>query len=91
MNMYEAYYREVEMKLWADPNPEVCRCGGRGWVLSDLDTWHSCPYHDGPHPEDYCYEEATEAAPSPELAELAAVDAAAGVAPVEYGEDDIPF
>ena len=38
---------------WADDDPELCGCGGRGWFLSDLDTWHQCPAHGAGvlHPE----------------------------------------
>jgi len=36
--------------LWADESPEICGCRGRGWMLSDLDTWHKCCVHQGPHP-----------------------------------------
>ena len=35
-------------------NPSKCPCQGRGWFLSDYDTWHRCPIHGVglPHPED---------------------------------------
>lgn len=53
MSDLQGYYEVMEAKGWADPDPEVCLCEGRGWVLSDVDTWHSCPFHsDGKaHPE----------------------------------------
>jgi hypothetical protein len=41
---------------WAHPDSEyACGCRGRGWWLSEVDTWHKCPYHEpnAPHPEDY--------------------------------------
>jgi hypothetical protein len=33
---------------------ERCRCRGKGWILSEVDTWHECPDHFAgqPHPED---------------------------------------
>jgi hypothetical protein len=44
-------YNEFCRGYWADPDPKHCGCRGCGWALSDLDTWHQCPYHKGPHPE----------------------------------------
>jgi hypothetical protein len=44
MGMQEAY-NEFAAAFWADPDPEVCYCHGRGWALSDFDTWHQCPIH----------------------------------------------
>ena len=39
--------------LWSHPNPSQCPCGGRGWLLSDYDTWHACNVHGRtPYPED---------------------------------------
>lgn len=41
--------------LWSHPNPSQCPCRGRGWLLSDFDTWHACNEHGGtPHPESEC-------------------------------------
>jgi hypothetical protein len=50
------YYREVacNSSTWAHPEKAKCQCGG-GWWLSEVDTWHACPYHNDPedgHPED---------------------------------------
>jgi hypothetical protein len=56
----QAIYNEAESKIWADPNAAECGCGGRGWFLSDVDTWHSCPYHKGPHPDEEMPEEPIE-------------------------------
>ena len=50
-------YNEFRRGLWATQDPEECPCGGRGYVLSDFDTWHECPVHhvEGQHhPEDDC-------------------------------------
>jgi hypothetical protein len=52
-------YNEFCRGLWADPDPKKCRCCGNGWALSDLDTWHQCPFHynkDSRHPEDDHYD-----------------------------------
>jgi len=36
----------------SDENEDVCACRGRGWHVSDWDTWEPCPCHPGrPHPE----------------------------------------
>jgi hypothetical protein len=40
---------------WIDEDPNRCGCRGRGWFLSNLDTWHKCPVHHKKgqrHPED---------------------------------------
>ena len=33
---------------------EDCKCGGGGWMLSEIDVWDKCPdHHEGQrHPED---------------------------------------
>ena len=43
----------VELGHWAYPDAAHCACSGGGWVLSNWDTWHCCPYHGKgvPHPE----------------------------------------
>lgn len=53
----QTYYNEVclNSSTWAHPNRTKCSCRG-GWWLSELDTWHKCPYHKGPHPEEEEYE-----------------------------------
>ena len=35
-----------------------CACHGGGWILTDYDTWHQCPFHysNQTHPEDFGYE-----------------------------------
>ncbi len=38
-------YRELCSGRWAEVNPSKCPCGGRGFLLSDFDTWHRCPQH----------------------------------------------
>jgi hypothetical protein len=46
-------YNEMCSGRWAEVNPSKCPCRGRGYLLSDLDTWHQCPQHGAgvPHPE----------------------------------------
>lgn len=86
MSMYEDYYRDFCAALWRDEDPARCGCRGRGWVLSDLDTWHQCPIHGkgARHPEDDHGDEVEEGdevvAPAP-AAEMAVV----------LGDDDLPF
>lgn len=33
------------LDLIGNPEAGKCLCGGDGWILSDFDTWHKCPYH----------------------------------------------
>jgi len=45
------YYNDFRMQVF-----HGAMCGGescRGWILSDVDTWHRCPCGKGPkgHPE----------------------------------------
>lgn len=54
-----AIYESASTGQFAAHRPDHCGCGGRGWFLSDLDTWHKCPLHYlpvrgvyPPHPED---------------------------------------
>jgi hypothetical protein len=54
-DMYSQYYQDVCCShAWVHPDKAECGCRGKGWWLSELDTWHQCPYHgkDVPHPED---------------------------------------
>lgn len=49
------YYDEFRRGYWADEDPNVCKCRGSGYALSDVDTWHECPFHyrkGQRHPED---------------------------------------
>lgn len=45
MNSMELEYRYMESGRWSEMNPSRCPCGGKGYVLSDLDTWHKCSVH----------------------------------------------
>lgn len=49
----QLYYDNFKTGYWADPDPSECLCNGGGWVSSEVDTWHKCPYHfkNQPHPE----------------------------------------
>jgi len=29
----------------ADPDAEKCGCNGYGWLSTDYDTYHTCPFH----------------------------------------------
>lgn len=53
MSELQNYYNNVASGSFANPNRELCGCRG-GWFLSQVDTWHKCPYHDhdARHPED---------------------------------------
>jgi hypothetical protein len=79
MSEYETYYREVcTSHAWADHDADDCGCKGRGWWLSEIDTWHACPFHGKgvPHPE-YPESEDLEAAPDwvpPPLVEVSQDD-----------------
>jgi hypothetical protein len=55
MSDLQLYYDYFRTGYWADPDPQQCLCRGRGWALSDVDTWHKCPCHykGQLHPEEY--------------------------------------
>lgn len=99
--MLEHIYEACCMpSLWADENPNICGCRGRGWMLSDLDTWHHCPIHGKgvPHPLE---EETRWAAEEYEARQQSHDDVVTGntVNHIEqpvtiikaYEDDDIPF
>lgn len=54
MGELQDYYDACKTGFWANPDCRRCGCKGRGYWLSDLDTWHECPYHFSgqPHPND---------------------------------------
>lgn len=65
MSELELYYENFRAGWWANEDPEACACGGRGYALSEVDTWHKCPLHFEPgqaHPEDPSPPEGDEAA-----------------------------
>lgn len=39
----------------------MCRCGGSGWALSEVDTFHECPFHYEGQPNSEDPDEAWEA------------------------------
>lgn len=49
----EEMIEELDYGKWASRNPSKCICSG-GWLLSDYDTYHRCPFHGQgvPHPEE---------------------------------------
>jgi hypothetical protein len=53
--MHQVWY-DLNNGQWAEINPASCPCRGRGWFLSDYDTYHRCPIHGNgvPHPQDEC-------------------------------------
>ena len=55
MSELQQYYDDFRRGQWAQEDPKDCPCGGSGWALSDVDTFHKCPKHhtDQPHPEDH--------------------------------------
>jgi hypothetical protein len=56
---YTSYYEDFKTGYWADSDARVCRCKGHGWTLSEVDTWHRCPFHGvgKAHPDDEVEEE----------------------------------
>jgi len=51
----EAYVNNyIRPGAWAHPDTKECGCRGRGWWLSELDSWHECRYHHRgqPHPDE---------------------------------------
>lgn len=53
MSEHEQYYEGCRRGMFASQNAAECGCGGCGWFLSQVDTWHECPVHytGQPHPE----------------------------------------
>jgi hypothetical protein len=87
MSELQQYYDNFRAGYWAHPDADKCRCHGRGWVLSEVDTWHECPCHKGqPHPDDEGREcDPCDVAPVAEPLVLA-------VAKDEvFGDDDVAF
>lgn len=55
MSFYPQIYQELRSGQWADTHPDLCPCRGHGWLISDIESYHRCPFHGAgvPHPEDY--------------------------------------
>lgn len=56
MSELQRYYDSFKTGYWAHPEKDKCRCRGGGYALSEVDTWHECPYHHvpgQPHPEEW--------------------------------------
>lgn len=45
MSELQAYYDNFRTGYWATESAEDCPCHGRGYALSEVDTWHKCPVH----------------------------------------------
>ncbi len=45
MSESEDYFSMFNSGCWAVEEAGDCLCGGRGWALSEVDTWHKCPVH----------------------------------------------
>lgn len=85
----QSYYDNfaTQPSRWATDDPTTCACHGRGWFLSDLDTWHKCPLHKGTgiDPEDFDPN-------APEGEEQAAVvQPLDTLQPLVAAEEDAPF
>jgi len=54
MSELQQYYDAFSQGHWAKEDAKDCPCGGGGWVLSDVDTFHKCRFHykNQTHPED---------------------------------------
>jgi len=50
----QGIFDAAERGDWMGYNPNKCGCRGRGWFLSDVDTFHPCVYHNlgAPNPEE---------------------------------------
>lgn len=89
MSELQHYYDNFRAGSFARLHPARCGCGGTGYALSQVDTWHECPVHyiaGQRHPED----------DGPDECDTVTVDARtaaalAAVTPDEVNEDDIPF
>ena len=48
----QIYEASCDASTWASSDPAECACQGKGWMLSNVDTWHQCPVHGKgvPHP-----------------------------------------
>lgn len=72
-DIYTHYYQEVacNSSTWSHEDAARCGCRGRGWWLSEVDTWHCCPCHGKgvPHPESYTESEEAEMAAAPSIEE----------------------
>jgi hypothetical protein len=45
MSELQSYYDTFRQGYWATADADECPCHGRGWALSDVDTWHTCQIH----------------------------------------------
>ena len=55
MSELQHYFSEFcQSGAWVREKASECGCGGHGWFLSEVDTFHQCRVHytGQPHPED---------------------------------------
>jgi hypothetical protein len=80
------YYEGCQRGMFANEDAAQCGCGGHGWFLSQVDTWHTCPVHfaNQPHPED-------DDESSDESLIKAAAESFDSAEPEGPDADDIPF
>jgi len=72
------YQSEAQMHVgaieagWSSTeDPKTCACHGGGWILSQLDSFHTCPVHfkGQRHPEDFDDEDAPMGSEPPDAPE----------------------
>lgn len=92
-------YEEIRMEVTLRTAPDVqdCDCHGRGYIVSDYDTFEHCPYHyrDQRHPEaEWCHRcgdadcfDSPDCSPPVAAKEPPPPRTAAEI----FGNDDIPF
>lgn len=61
MSELQTYYDNFSRGYWAHEDAAVCRCGGSGWVLSEVDTFHECRFHYDGQPNNESSDEEWEA------------------------------
>lgn len=91
MSELQHYYDNFREGSFMHPDPTRCGCGGRGWALSQVDTWHHCPthYNGQRHPEDDHDE--CETPDTNEVLDARTIEAMAAVTPAVIDPDYIPF
>lgn len=89
MSELQAHYEMMRTGCWADPDKSHCPCGGCGYALSEVDTWHECPIHHVAgehHPEDEC-----DCGETPCVNSAPTVPVMVPAVPTSYEDGDIPF
>lgn len=94
MSELEIYFNEYcKTAAWARRAAEECGCRGRGWWLSEVDTWHQCPVHGAgkPHPEDDSGEDYEPPAGADLFAPERSIEEGWDYEPPPMADDDAPF